>query len=333
MQLASMICVLQHACKLSKIASIDVALTAKENNSWRYADMKKMLFVFNPHTGSGKLKNHMLDILCRFSAADFEVTVRPTAAAGDARKIVCECAEDYDIVVCCGGDGTMNEVVDGIKLHRPKPVLGYIPGGTTNDFASSLGLPKTDMMAAVDRIISPKKIYPCDFGIFNDRAFTYVAAFGAFTSVSYETPQSVKNMLGYFAYLIEGLQQLPSLQPIHARVECDEGIFEDDYMLGMVLNSVSVGGFNFPGENKVKMDDGLFELLLVRRPLKLSELAELYASVTSGKFDSHLLTIVRSKHLMFELEAPAAWTLDGEFGGTTDTVEIDVQHQGLLLCV
>lgn len=296
--------------------------------------MKKLLFLFNPHTGGGRLKNKLLEILCLFSAAGYELSVWPTKAQGNARDIVRNHAAGHDLLVCCGGDGTMNEVVDGLKDVDPKPLVGYIPGGTTNDFAASLQLPRSDMLAAAERIISPKKLYQCDYGTFNGRAFTYVAAFGAFTDVPYKTKQNYKNALGYFAYLVGGIQELTTLKPTHVKVVCEEGEFEGDYLLGMVTNSVSVAGFKFSDEDhKVQMNDGLFEMVLVRQPQKLGDLAELYAALTSGNFSSPLLTVVKSGHIRLASAEPISWTLDGEFGGQVRETDIQVRRRELLICI
>ncbi|MDL2294986.1 YegS/Rv2252/BmrU family lipid kinase [Ruminococcaceae bacterium OttesenSCG-928-D13] len=294
--------------------------------------MKKMLFIFNPHTAGGRLKTRLMEMLVKFSEAGYEMCVWPTASAGHARQITRDHAAGCDLVVCCGGDGTLNEVVDGMKGLRPKPLLGYIPGGTTNDFATSLQIPKSDMLSAVDRIIKPKRIYQCDFGTFNDRAFTYVAGFGAFTDVSYKTPQNIKNLLGYFAYLLEGVQRLPGLKPTHIRCECDEGVFEDDYLLGLVSNSASVAGFHVDSGHTVQMDDGLFEMVLVRQPHNLSDLATLYSAVASGDFSSPLLTVVRGREFKLSTDQAIPWTLDGEFGGEVQEVLVKVHNKELLIC-
>lgn len=294
--------------------------------------MKKMLFIFNPHTAGGRLKTRLMELLVRFGAAGYEMSVWPTAAAGHAREIVLAHAAGCDVVACCGGDGTLNEVVDGMKDLRPKPLLGYIPGGTTNDFANSLQIPRSDMLSAAERIINPKRIFRCDFATFNGRAFTYVAGFGAFTDVSYKTPQHIKNVLGYFAYLLEGVQRLPGLEPTHICCECDEGVFEDDYLLGLISNSVSVGGFHMDNGHTVQLDDGLFEMILVKQPQNLSDLATLYNAVAGGDFSSPLLAVVRAKEFHVVAGEPIAWTLDGEFGGQVQDVRVEVRHRELLIC-
>ncbi len=292
--------------------------------------MKNMLFIFNPHTGGGRLKNKLMDILCLFSAAGYTLKVCPTHAEGDARKLTRQHGEDADILVCCGGDGTLNEVVDGLMCLKNIPEVGYIPGGTTCDFAASMKLPRRNMMRAANRILTPKQLYQCDVGILNNRAFTYVAAFGAFTDVPYITPQKYKNAAGYFAYVLSGIQQLPSIQSSHVRIECDDcTLHEGDYLFGMIANSASVAGFSFPDKKKVQLDDGVFEVLLVHYPQNLVELGELSTALLSGNTKSPLLSILRISEASFSFASPTSFTLDGEFGGSHTNVDIIVKNKAL----
>lgn len=294
---------------------------------------KKMLFIFNPTTGGGRLKSSLLEIICRLTDVGYALRVCPTKAQGDARKIAHELAEKYDVVVCCGGDGTLNEVVDGMAHLRELPLLGYIPGGTTCDFAASLKLPRTNMLAAVNRIVDPEEERKCDLGMLNGRAFVYVAAFGAFTNVPYKTPQRHKNVLGYFAYLVEGMQQLPRMESSHVRIVCDGQHLEDDYLLGMITNSTSVAGFSFPNKQKIQLDDGIFEVILVKKPKNLSDLGALSGAVLGGTFQSHLLTIMRASEIEFSFDSEMDWTLDGEFGGAVTRAAIEVRRQAFRICV
>lgn len=295
--------------------------------------MKKLLFVFNPTTGGGRIKNRLLEIITLFSSKGYELIVCPTHKQGDARDIVKRRGASVSLVVCSGGDGTLNEVVDALMTLEKPPLLGYIPGGTTCDFASSLVLPKSNMLSAANRIMSPKKIFEFDVGVFNGRAFTYVAAFGAFTNVAYKTQQKFKNALGYFAYILEGVQQLPNLKPTRVRLVCEEGEFEDDYLLGMISNSASVAGFSFPGKRVVKMDDGYFELMLVRHPSNLAELGELSGALLRGNISSPLLTNLRVREATITAQEPLPWTLDGEFGGECQEAVIKVKQKALSICI
>lgn len=295
--------------------------------------MRTMLFVFNPNTGGGRLKGRLMDILCHFAAGGYEITVHPTAFSGDARAVVQEKAHLYDILVCCGGDGTLNEVVHGLSLCQAPPVLGYIPGGTTNDYASSLRLPRSDMLKAANRVLHPKKVFHCDYGTFNGRVFNYVAAFGAFTDVAYSTPQTFKNIFGYSAYIFEAIQKLTHIQPYRIHIVCDEGEYDEEFIFGMVSNSTSVGGFNFFDKSEVHMDDGVFEVILVRNPHGLAEMRELSAALLTRNTASPAILPLRTKKLSITGPVAVPWTLDGEFGGKLDKVEIGVKHKGLRICI
>lgn len=295
--------------------------------------MKKLLFIYNPNTGGGRLKNRLMEVLGIMSEAGYRLTVYPTAARGDARRAAEEMCMEHDHVVCCGGDGTLNEVVHGLMQHRSPPPLGYIPGGTTNDFASSLKLPRTNMQAAAKRAVHPNRVFRCDVGRFNERIFNYVAAFGAFTDVAYATPQKFKNVLGYFAYVIGGISRLPGLQPVHIHLQADDAEYEDDFIFGMVSNSTSVGGFSFADKNKVKMDDGEFEILLVRQPHNLADLGFLSGALLARDATSPLLVATRASKIKFTGPAAVPWTLDGEYGGAPEMLEIDVLHRALSICV
>lgn len=294
--------------------------------------MQKMLFIFNPNTGGNRLKNQLLELLRLFSKAGYEVTVFPTAAPGDARRAVETKAPGYDLVVCCGGDGTLNEVVDGLMQLVIRPRLGYIPGGTTNDFASSLKIPKANMLAAAERIVQPKREFLCDIGCLNTRAFTYVAAFGAFTDVSYTTPQPYKNVLGYFAYVLEAVQRLPHLPFCRVSIKTQEAEWEEELLFGMVTNSTSVGGFAHFAPEDVRLDDGLFEVLLVRRPHNLGDFGALSVALLKRDTSSEYVKALRVNSIAFYSDEPLSWTLDGEFGGKMKRARIEVVPRTLTIC-
>lgn len=295
--------------------------------------MKKLLFIFNPHTGGGRLRNRLMPLLCRFAEEGYTLTVCPTTCVGDARRYAQTHGDEHDLLVCCGGDGTLNEVVDGLRNCEVPPVLGYIPGGTTNDFASSLKLPRTNMMAAAERALKPRKIYKCDVGLFNNRAFTYVAAFGAFTDITYKTPQNFKNVLGYFAYILEAIPRLGNLQPCHMTLETDDATVEDDFIFGMVSNSTSVGGFSLLPKEKVHMDDGLFEVLLVRHPRNISDLRAVSSALLSHDDTAEGIVSLQAKKMRITSSQPLPWTLDGEFGGEVEQVDFSVLPRSLRICI
>lgn len=214
-----------------------------------------MLFVFNPKAGKGRIKMHLLDIVDIFNKGGYEVIIRATQGPKDAYEQVKEYADQVDLIACSGGDGTLDEVVTGIVEVGSQTPIGYIPAGSTNDFANSLFMPKS--MTAAASMIMEEQIYHCDIGKFNNQTFAYVAAFGLFTNVSYETDQDLKNILGHVAYVLEGMKQLFEVKSYHLKVTSDELTVENDFIYGMISNSRSVGGFkNLTGKN-VDMNDGL----------------------------------------------------------------------------
>jgi YegS/Rv2252/BmrU family lipid kinase len=287
--------------------------------------MKKMLFVFNPHSGKAQIKNVLLRIIEIFSMADYEVTVYPTKAPMDGYKHILESEGKYDVVVCSGGDGTLNETVGAIlKYSDPKPPIGYIPSGTTNDFATSLNIPR-DMVRAAEHIAlgSPLK---CDIGMLDgERSFNYVAAFGAFTEVSYETPQTLKNVLGHQAYVIEGVKSLAALKPYYVRVRSDKVNVEGNFVYGMVSNTKSVGGIKGLVGSSIDLQDGLFEVTLIkeiRNPLELQQVVTAFITQSVEKCD--MIYSFKTHAIEFESVEEISWTLDGEFGGNHKKVRFEV---------
>ena len=293
--------------------------------------MKRMLFVYNPHAGKGLLKQKLSEIVDIFVKAGYEVVIYPTQAYRDAYRKITEMTEDYDLVVCSGGDGTIDEVVTGMMEREHKIPVGYIPTGTTNDFANSLKIPK-DFLAAADNAVHGSA-FPCDIGQFNDDVFVYIAAFGLFTDVSYETKQEVKNVLGHLAYVLEGAKRLFNVPSYKIRVTHDDEVIEDEFIYGMITNSISVGGFkNLTGKN-VLLDDGVFEVTLIKAPKNPLELNEIIAALTSRKDDTDLVYSFKSSNIKFYPEEIIPWTLDGEFGGDHKEVEIRNMHQALEIMV
>ena len=290
---------------------------------------KKMLFVFNPKAGKGRIKMHLLDIVDIFSSHDYEVIIRATQAPKDAYEKAKEYADSVDLIVCSGGDGTLDEVVTGITEKNSNVPIGYIPAGSTNDFANSLFMPKSMVKAA--QMIMEEKLYHCDIGRFNGQTFAYVAAFGLFTDVSYETDQDLKNVLGHVAYLLEGVKRLFDIKSYHMKVTSEEIQVEDDFIVGMITNSRSVGGFkNLTGKN-VDMNDGLFEVTLIRHPKNPLQLQKIMTALVMAEDNTDMIYSFKSKKLMIETEEEVPWTLDGEFGGDHTYVEIENRHKALNL--
>ncbi len=281
--------------------------------------LKKLLFIYNPNAGKKRIVQRLHDVVYLFATAGYEVTVHPTRCRGDAIQAA-EWGGEYDHVVCCGGDGTLNEVVTGLMTHpESMPTLGYLPAGTTNDFSKTLKLPADLMRAA--RIAVEGVPSPCDVGEFNGRPFIYVAAFGVFSEVSYATPQSSKNALGHLAYVLGGIKSLTQLKPVHMKVTHDGETVEGEFIYGMVSDSVSVGGFRGMKEEDVKLDDGLFEVMLVKNPRTMEELTTILNALVRKEPDGNVMGF-QSADITFEAGQPVAWTLDGEFGGDMETVRV-----------
>lgn len=287
---------------------------------------KNLLFILNPNAGKGEIRSKMIRILQLFSAAGYDSLVSPTLHAGEIPEIIQRLANGVDLVVCCGGDGTLNETVTGLMQLDPRPPLGYLPAGTVNDFASSLGIPK-DLEAAAQAVLSGSPV-DVDIGRFGEQYFTYVAAFGAFTEVSYQTPQQSKNMFGRTAYVLEGLKCLTSLKSYPVSIEFDNGTCQGDYLFGMVSNASSVGGLKLL-DDRISMNDGMFEVLLIQKPDSLIEMQQVINAVLLHDYSSPLITVFRTSNLTVSCENETPWTLDGEFGGAPQKIEIENLHLAL----
>lgn len=282
--------------------------------------MKKLLFVVNGHSGKGQIKNKLLDIIDIMIKEGYHVQVHTTQEREDATKVVREQAKYYDLVVCSGGDGTLDEAVTGMMQSEVRTPLGYIPAGSTNDFANSLEIPKDMIQAAKTAVLGVP--FSCDVGEFNGDYFIYVAAFGIFTDVSYATSQELKNALGHVAYILEGAKRLHTIKSYHMRVEYDGNEMEGDFLLGMITNSTSVGGFKNMTGKDVKLDDGMFEVTLIHKPKNIIELNTIIASLTNLKDETDLIDSFRADSVKFYSEEEIPWTLDGEFGGDHKEVQI-----------
>lgn len=294
--------------------------------------MKRLLLIMNPASGTKKANPHLTEILSIFSQADYACTVWMTRKRGDATELAARYGAEADLIVCIGGDGTFNEVVTGAVSAGIKTPIGYIPAGSTNDFAASLGLPKNVIQAA--QAIVAGKPQAFDVGRFRDRNFTYVASFGAFTKTSYATSQSVKNALGHLAYVLGGIAELSSIHRYHVAVTLDDGKREEgDYIFGAVSNSTSVGGILTLDPEIVDMNDGRFELLLVKYPKNAAELAEVILSLTSQKYDSPSLLFRPARKLLVEADPGMDWTLDGEFAKGSERIEIENLHSAINVMV
>ena len=292
---------------------------------------RKLLFIFNPHSGKGLIRNHLVDIVDAMVKADYEVTIYTTQAQGDAIGKIEQEAKNYDRIICSGGDGTLDEVVTGMIRSGASVPIGYIPAGSTNDFANSLGIPK-GMQAAAQTALNGKD-FPCDVGYFNGDTFVYVAAFGLFTEVSYQTSQQMKNILGHVAYILEGCKHLRDIPSYRMVVDYDDNHITDQFIYGMVTNSVSVGGFKGITGSDVMLDDGVFEVTLIKKPKNPIELNEILACLTSLIDDSELIYSFKTKEIHFSSADKVAWTLDGEFGGEHEEVTVKNLQQSVNILV
>ena len=289
--------------------------------------MKKMLFIMNPFAGTRRANKYLADILTLFSQAGYIVITHMTAGPGEGMDVVRQWASQVDLVVCCGGDGTLNETINGVLNSGVQVPIGYIPAGSTNDFAASLHLP-TDIMKAATVIVEGEP-HRYDVGKFGHRYFSYVASFGVFSKASYATPQSVKNALGHTAYVLSGIQELSQLRTTRMRLELDDEVIEDDFLFGAISNSTSVGGILTLDPQQVDMQDGQFELLLVRKPQDLTELSECIQALQSRKYNCKVITFRSASHVRADAGQSLSWTLDGEREDTDGPVEIRNIHHAI----
>lgn len=272
--------------------------------------MKKMLLVVNPYSGQKKAAKMLSEIVAIFNRADYAVQVYITAGPGDATKEVERLCGEVDLIVCCGGDGTFNETISGLLQADSQTPVGYIPAGSTNDFASSLHL-STDLLEAAKEIVEGQPV-AYDAGFFGGRVFSYVASFGAFTRTSYTTPQSIKNALGHTAYVLEGIQELSQIRNEHIKMIVDGEVVEDDFLFGAICNSTSVGGILTLDPEVVDLQDNKLEILLVRAPRSLAELHECILALQSQKYNCAMLTFRSATHIQIFANPEMPWTLDGE---------------------
>ena len=290
--------------------------------------MKKMLFILNPHAGQRKANRLLMEIIEIFNRADYEVTVHITAKQGDAQEMAQRYAAQMDMIVCCGGDGTFNETAAGVLLSGIDVPVGYIPAGSTNDFANSLKLP-TDILQAA-HMIACGDTRRLDMGSFNGRYFSYVASFGAFTRASYATPQSVKNALGHVAYLLGGIQELSQIKARPLRFELPDGqVLEDEYIFGAISNSTSVAGVLTLAPDRVDMADGKLELMLVRTPKDAIELADCLVALQRQTYNCAMMTFLSTESLKITAPGDMDWTMDGEREEGAEEIRVDCMHHAL----
>ena len=292
---------------------------------------KKLLFVYNPYSGKGLIRNYLSDIVDTMVKAGFEVTIYPTQAQGDAIGKVQREASRYDRIVCSGGDGTLDEVVTGMMALQERIPIGYIPAGSTNDFGNSLGIDK-DMRRAADIAVNGRP-YPVDIGRFNTDNFVYVAAFGIFTEVSYSTNQDLKNALGHAAYLLEAVKQLTDIPSYRMQVEYDGNMLYDEFIYGMITNTESVGGMKGIIPGAIDLQDGVFEVTLIRTPKTPIDLTDIVNFLLGTSKESQFVYSFQTSELKITCADEVPWTLDGEFGGAHEIVNVKNMHEAVEIMV
>ena len=295
--------------------------------------MKKIYFIYNPHSGKEQIGTKLNEIIRTLAEKDNELTVVPTIGYLDAMERIKNLPDGYDLVVCSGGDGTLDEVVTGMmqRAEERRIPIGYIPAGTTNDFAKSLGIPR-NMAEAAKNIMAGEK-FPCDVGSFNDDSFVYIASFGIFTEVSYSTKQEIKNVLGHMAYILEGMKSLYNIKSYKMKVTSDEMEFEGDFLFGMITNSKSVAGFKGLVKGDVQFDDGVYEVTFIKRPKNPLEIQEILAALVLEEIHNDYMYSFRTKRLEIESLEMVPWTLDGEFGGEHQHVLIENNQKAVEIIV
>ena len=282
--------------------------------------MKNLLFIYNPRAGKGSIGNHLGDIVDIFTKKGYKVTIYPTQCQGDGEAAAAQWAKGFDRIVCAGGDGTLDEIVTGVMSAEADIPIGYLPTGSTNDFARSIGLPRMIRKAAA--VAASDRFFRCDIGKFNSRYFVYVAAFGLFTDVTYETDQGMKNLFGYTAYLAEAVRRLPNARSIPLTITYDDKVITGSFLVGLIMNSDSVGGIKaIPGPD-VKLDDGEFEVMLVKAPENIFEFNTIAPAILDRKKKSENVICFKCSELTVRSDEPIPWNLDGEFGGMSDRAEI-----------
>ncbi len=302
------------------------------DSSYGDEHMKKLLFILNPYAGQRKANRLLMEIVEVFNRADYEVTVYVTAGQGDARNAALRYAGKTDVIVCCGGDGTFNETAAGVLESGVDVPVGYIPAGSTNDFANSLKLP-TDILSAA-KMIAQGCTQRLDMGSFGGRFFSYVASFGAFTRASYATPQSVKNALGHVAYILSGIQELSQIRAKKLRLELPDGrVLEDEYIFGAISNSTSVAGILTLAPDRVDMTDGKLELMLVRAPKDAMELTDCLVALQRQTYNCAMMTFLSTESVQVTAPTDMDWTIDGEREPGREEIRVDcLRHALQVVC-
>ena len=292
---------------------------------------KHLLFIVNPKSGKVKIKDSLLEVCQIFCQADYILTLNVTQYINEAIDEALSGDIRYDLIICCGGDGTFNSMVSALVPRENHPAISYIPSGSTNDFARSIGLSGTSVDIAREIMAgSPRCL---DIGAFNHLYFSYIASFGAFTETSYNTPQSLKNKLGHLAYLLEGMKDLSAIEPCGMKIVHDDITLEGNYIWGAVCNSTSIGGMIRLNKDLVDYNDGLFEVILIKAPKTLFDLTKIVVSINTQDYDPDVIDFFQAGDLIFYPEAEIPWTLDGEYAPGNTEIHIKNIHNALQIIV
>ncbi len=292
---------------------------------------RRCMLILNPKAGKGKVKSALLSLVEGFFSMDYIVTCFPTAYKCHATELILEYGKEYDLIACSGGDGTLNEVISGMMMIEKRLPLAYIPSGTVNDFANTLHL-TSNVSKAMEKFKNEER-FDCDICSFNQSYFTYVAAFGAFTEVSYHTPQATKNTLGRMAYFLEGFKQLTKITTYHMRITAPDLIIEDDFAFGAITNARSVAGFQTVNTKNAKLDDGEFEVLLIRMPQNPLDLQIIISALLKQEINEKFMEFFTASSLSIESDPDACWTLDGEEGGNPEQIQITIKNKAITFLV
>jgi len=291
--------------------------------------MQKLQLIINPAAGMKQGKKYLAEVIAYFGGRGYISTVFVTEKRGDATEFVKKYSSDFDLIVCIGGDGTFNEVIAGLLGAGLSIPIGYIPAGSTNDFANSLNL-SSDIMQACRDIVEGGEI-TLDVGDFNGRIFSYVASFGAFTKASYSTPQNIKNALGHVAYILEGIRDIPQIRPEHVRIEAGDRVYEGNYLFGAISNSTSLGGVLTLDPGVVDMNDGMFEIMLIKSPTNINDLNTLVKALTMKQYDCDMIDFLKTSRAVVHASAGMDWSLDGEYEAGCERAEVVNRHSAIKL--
>lgn len=290
---------------------------------------KKILIISNPCSGKNRKRVNAQYLASQISAFDFEVDVIETTAKGDAIKIASEHHRDYDYILSCGGDGTLNEVINGV-MPEPDVSLIYFPNGTTNDSAKTLGIDGT--VSQIIALIKRESFHPVDVGVINGRHFFCAASFGFGAKASYNTKQSIKNEIGHFAYILSGIKNITDIKPVHMKIECSGTTFEGDYIFGAVVNTISVGGIFHLDENDFRLDDGLFEIVLVSSINRVTQIPTMIRKLQKKDYDGQQVILIKTDKVKFTSDRPVGWLVDGEYGGDFTKATVENQSRAISVC-